>query len=95
MGDDLISIKVLIGGRSYPLRINWKNEEQVRKAAKLINKKLEKYMDLVSFKDNQDLLAFVALDFAVDSLKLEYKATDHESELNDIVADLENLLKNQ
>ena len=94
MGDDLISIKVLIGGRSYPLRVNWKNEEQVRKAAKLINTKLEKYMDTVSFKDHQDLLAFVALDFAVDSLKLENRASGSESELSSIVADLEHLLKN-
>lgn len=94
MGNDLISIKVLIGGRSYPLRITLNSEEQVRKAAKLINTKLENYMDKVSFKDNQDLLAFVALDFAVDSLKLENRALGSESELDVIVADLENLLKN-
>lgn len=92
MEGDLISIKVLIGGRSYPLRIHWKNEEQVRKAAKLINTRLEKYMDKVSFKDHQDLLAFVALDFAVDSLKLEHKAIGNESEIATIVADLESLL---
>lgn len=92
MEGDLISIKVNIGGRSYPLRVHWKNEEQVRKAAKLINTKLENYMDKVSYKDHQDLLAFVALDFAVESIKLENKASGNESELANIVADLENLL---
>ena len=94
MEDEPISIKVIIGGRPYPLRISWKNEEQVRKAAKLINEKLEKYMDKVAYRDYQDLLAIVALDYAIDSLKLEHKAVDDKSELSNIIAHIELLLKN-
>lgn len=93
MDNEPISIKVNIGGRPYPLRISWKNEEQVRKAAKLINKKLDEYMEKVSYRDYQDLLAIAALDFAIESLKLENVVQDNDSDVYATLDNLEKLLK--
>jgi cell division protein ZapA len=92
MDNEPISIKVNIGGRPYPLRISWKNEEQVRKAAKLINKKLEEYMEKVSYRDHQDLLAITALDYAIDSLNYENAVHDKDADVYATLESLEKLL---
>lgn len=92
--DEPISIKLTIGGRIYPLRISWKNEEQVRKSAKLINEKLEIYREKVSYRDEQDLLAFLALDYAINESKTEVKVNTKDSHLSDVLKDIEDLLKN-
>lgn len=66
-GND-ISIKVNIGDRVYPLRIQAKEEEYVRKAAKLLNEKMGFFNSNFSVKDKIDGLAMAALEFAVDAL---------------------------
>lgn len=63
-----ISIKVNIGDRVYPLRIQATEEEYVRKAAKLLNEKMVFFNNNFSVKDKIDGLAMAALEFAVDSL---------------------------
>lgn len=63
-----ISIKVNIGDRVYPLRIQAKEEEYVRKAAKLLNEKMGFFNSNFSVKDKIDGLAMAALEFAVDAL---------------------------
>lgn len=66
-----ISIKVTIGDRQYPLKIDSREEEFVRKAAKLINEKAKFYQDNFSVKDKQDSLAMAALEFASELLTLQ------------------------
>ncbi|MFT5723136.1 MAG: cell division protein ZapA (FtsZ GTPase activity inhibitor) [Bacteroidia bacterium] len=61
-----ISIKVTIGDRQYPLKIDVAEEETVRKAAKLINEKSKFYQENFSVKDKQDSLAMAALEFATE-----------------------------
>lgn len=68
MAIDDISIKINIGDRVYPLRIKAKEEEYVRKAAKLLNEKMGFFNSNFSVKDKIDGLAMAALEFAVDSL---------------------------
>ncbi|MBO6516189.1 MAG: cell division protein ZapA [Bacteroidia bacterium] len=67
---DEISIKVTIGDRQYPLKIDPAEEEFVRKAAKLINEKAKFYQENFSVKDKQDSLALAALEFASDVLSI-------------------------
>tara|TARA_B100000900_G_C20451826_1_gene663480 strand:- start:370 stop:645 length:276 start_codon:yes stop_codon:yes gene_type:complete len=62
-----LSIKVTIGGRSYPLTINREEEEKVRKAAFEINKCIKELKSNYAVVDMQDLLAMTALQFANDS----------------------------
>ena len=59
-----LSIKLNIANRIYPLSIDRKDEESVRKAAKMIEDSIKDYEDNFSVRDKQDLLAMTALQFA-------------------------------
>ena len=41
--DDKLSININIADRLYPLRVDRKEEEDIRKAAKIINEKVVQY----------------------------------------------------
>jgi len=65
-------ITISIADRPYRLAINnEKEEENVRKAAVLINEKLKEYSTHYAFKDKQDLLAMVVLQFAAKVMDIE------------------------
>lgn len=66
-----ISIKVTIGDRQYPLKIDAAEEEFVRSAAKLINEKAKFYQENFQVKDKQDSLAMAALFFASEMLSTQ------------------------
>lgn len=70
-----ISIKVTIGDRQYPLKIDSSEEEFVRSAAKLINEKAKFYQESFSVKDKQDSLAMAALEFATEMLSANHEKT--------------------
>ena len=76
---DKLSIKVSVAGRIYPLAIERDEEENVRKAVKLINEKVSDFEKNFDIKDRQDLLAMVSLNFvpqyleAKDSLQKDDK----------------------
>jgi len=69
--DDKLSIRVNVADRYYPLRIDRKDEEHIRKAAKLINDKLLQYKQRYTDKDVQDFLAMVALQYVIKLLEQE------------------------
>lgn len=66
--DDL-SIKVQIGGRTYPLTIDRNEEEIIRKAAKRVDETLARFQQNYAVRDKQDLLAMTALQMATHALK--------------------------
>lgn len=61
-----ISIKVNIADRHYPIRVKPEEEEQVRKAAKLINDRAKVYSESFSVRDKQDVLSMCALELATE-----------------------------
>lgn len=66
---DSLSIKVNIGGRVYPLTIDPKEEESIRKAAETINNNIKELQDNYAVRDTQDLLAMTALQYATTVTK--------------------------
>ena len=64
-----LSIKVVIGGRTYPLTINRNDEEKIRKAVSEIEKNVKDLKNNYAVVDMQDLLAMTALEYATDSVK--------------------------
>lgn len=81
MREQLIS--VIIAERPYRLSIKSENEEQMfRNAARLINEKMNDYGSNFAFRDKQDLLAMVTLQFAVEFLQLEGVARNKEQILD-------------
>ena len=63
-----LSIKVVIGGRTYPLTIDRSEEEKNRKAVSEIEKNVKDLKNNYAVVDMQDLLAMTALEYATDSV---------------------------
>jgi len=69
--DDKLSINIIIADRSYPLRIERKEEEGIRKATKIINDKVAQYKQKYVSKDSQDCLAMATLQFVIQKFDTE------------------------
>ncbi len=76
MSDNKLSIRINIADRYYPLKIASKDEEKIRRAAKMINDKILQYKQRYADKDTQDFLAMAALQYVI-------KVIDYEEELED------------
>lgn len=74
--DDKLSIRVNVADRYYPLKIEKDDEENIRKAAKLINDKVLMYKQRYADKDTQDFLAMAALQFVIQLIEQEDRETD-------------------
>jgi hypothetical protein len=95
--EDKLSIKVNLVDRYYPLKIDGKDEERIRKAAKLINERVLQYKQRYSDKDTQDFLAMAALQFVIKNLEIEELANDQPliSQLSEINSELEEYLEKE
>jgi len=73
MMEEKLSIKVNVADRYYPLKIERKDEEKIRRAARLINDKVLQYKQRYTDKDIQDFLAMAALQFVIKITEQEEK----------------------
>lgn len=90
MRDQLIS--VIIAERPYRLTVGSEGEEELfRKASKLVEEKMQEYARSYAFRDKQDLLAMVSLQFAVDYLRLDNTANNQDVMLEKLM-DVDRLL---
>ncbi len=71
-----LSINISINGRIYPLRIDRRQEEKYRKAAKMINDIVLEYKKKYVNQDAQDHLAMTAFQLVLKSLEIEEKADE-------------------
>ncbi|WP_343485813.1 cell division protein ZapA [Allomuricauda sp. d1] len=62
--EEKLKIKLSIADRVYPLTIDPKQEEGLRKAAKNIEHLVKKFEQNYAVRDKQDVLAMCALQFA-------------------------------
>jgi len=95
--DEKLSIRVNIGERFYPLKIERNEEEKIRKAAKTINDKLLQYKQKYAEKDIQDFLAMVSLQYVTKVLESEMEKEDSSilEEIKDLNEGVEEYLQNQ
>jgi cell division protein ZapA (FtsZ GTPase activity inhibitor) len=89
------SINVMIADRTYKLTIEKQEEEIVRKAAKLINDKIKEFASNYAFKDKQDLLAMIALQYTSSALNYENSKTYNNTLLKDKLIELDLILDKQ
>jgi len=90
--EEKLKIKLSIADRVYPLTIDPKQEEGLRKAAKNIDQLAKKFEQNYAVRDKQDVLAMCALQFAskieqsgiseAENIKL---ASERLKALNDLV----------
>ncbi|MDR3712785.1 MAG: cell division protein ZapA [Puia sp.] len=64
---DLIPINVVIGDRTYRIKIEPADEEVVRKTLKTINDKIVEFKTLFAGRDMQDYVAMVLLWYATQA----------------------------
>ena len=95
--DNKLLIRLNVVDRYYPLKVERREEEKVRRAAKLINDKVLQYKQNYADKDSQDFLAMAALQFVIKYLESEGK-TDVSNlvvELKDLNTELEEFLSEE
>jgi len=95
MKNDKLTIRVNINERFYPLKIEAKDEEKIRKAAKNINTIIAKYRKAFNDNDGQDLLAMVALQFGKKVIDLDdnYQLSEVVNDIKALNQDLEQFIK--
>ena len=85
--DEKIPIRVVIADRIMPLKVARKDEEYVRLAARMINRRMEEFKEY-NTGEVIDRLAWAALDYTSDLVKhlknVELKDDTVESELQDL-----------
>ena len=65
---DLLTINVVIGDRTYRIKIEPQDEEVVRRTLKTINDKFIEYKTQFAGRDMQDYIAMVLLWYATQAL---------------------------
>ncbi|HET9276687.1 MAG TPA: cell division protein ZapA [Flavitalea sp.] len=92
--DALIPINVVIGDRSYRIRIEPKDEETVRGTVKIINDKIVEYKTQFAGKDMQDYVGMVVLWYATQQKAAESQPPEEISEkLNQLESLLDKTFK--
>jgi cell division protein ZapA len=85
---DKLKIKISIADRVYPLTIDPRQEEGLRKAAKSIDKLMKQFEQNYAVRDKQDVLAMCALQFAA---KVEQESLDTTEDNSLVTAKLEDM----
>jgi len=95
MTEEMLSIKVQIAERFYPLKIKRQDEEKIRQAARLINDKVLQYKQRYTDKDTQDFMAMATLQFVINLIDCEQQqnVVSLEKELGILTSELDELLK--
>jgi hypothetical protein len=91
--DQLIAATVVIGDRSYRIKIDPADEETVRRTVKIINDKVIEYKTEFAGKDMQDYIAMVLIWLATE--RTNSMDPGEEGSLNDRLNSIEKLLDNQ
>jgi cell division protein ZapA len=90
---ELIPVNIVIGDRTYRVRIESQDEEKVRKLIKQINDQILDFKTRFAGKDMQDYVAMVLLWFVTEQQNGE-SGLD-AGEISNQLKELESLLDNQ
>lgn len=69
--ENTLSVNLRIDGRKYPIKAVVQEEENLRKAEKLINERINFHLKDKKIYDRQDLYAMVLVEYVYNNLKLE------------------------
>ena len=61
-----LSIKLVIGNRSYPMKVPVEDEQKIRRIGKELNNKISEIKSEMNIEDLQDVLAMIAFKLAVE-----------------------------
>jgi cell division protein ZapA len=87
-----LSIKIKIGDREYPMRVDSAEEERLRIAGRTVNEKMKNYRDHFGIDDKQDLLAMVAFDCLVEKMRTEAVNSGLNNNISAKISDIDHLI---
>ena len=88
----IISIKIRIGDRDYPMKIDESEEETIRAAGKKLVDKLKIIKEQYNIEDKQDIFAIAAFDSLLELLKKENATNQLDAKLIDKITYLNSLI---
>ncbi len=91
-GMDEIKINVVIAERSYRMTVNKADEAKVLKAAEILNEGIKSYKQAYDYRDYQDLLSMLCLQFATLNVKYESDVAYKDQRLEQKLDELSSLL---
>ncbi len=65
--EDLLAVNLLVGDRTYRIRLKPEDEEVVRKTAKKLNEQIAQFKAQYAGKDMQDYMAMVLLSYVTET----------------------------
>ena len=83
--DELIPVSIVIGDRSYRIRILPADEEVVRKTVKTINDKIIEFKTQFAGKDMQDYVSMVLVWFATEQTSAASAGIEKDELLNKLI----------
>ncbi len=92
--NELIAVTVVIGDRSYRIKIQPSDEEVVRRTVKTINDKIIEFRTQFAGKDMQDYIAMVLAWYATEENAVVAAEVEKEN-LQDQLDTIERMLDNQ
>ena len=92
---DLIAATVVIGDRSYRIKMQARDEETVRKTVNVINDKILEYKTHFAGKDMQDYIAMVLIWLATEQNGSAAKNSALPENWQESLQSLEQLIDNQ
>jgi cell division protein ZapA (FtsZ GTPase activity inhibitor) len=90
--DNIVPVNLNIDGRKYPIKAPKHEEENLRKAALLINERIKFHLKDKKIYDKQDLYAMVMIEYVYNHLKLEDGNNNLINTLGDKLNNIENVL---
>ena len=93
--DQLIAASVVIGDRSYRIKMHPKDEETVRRTVKVINDKTLEFKTQFAGKDMQDYIAMVLIWLATEQQSSTGSADIQQNTLIERLSSIERLLDSQ
>ncbi len=91
MNEDLIPLNIVIGDRSYRIRIKPEDEEPVRETVRVINEKVIEFKTNFAGKDMQDYIAMVLVWYATEQSANTQTSINHR-DISEKLGQIEALL---
>lgn len=89
---ELIPINIVIGDRTYRVKVSPKDEEMVRKTAKVINDKVVEFKTSFAGKDMQDYISMVLIWYATQASDNKNSIANGDNPLTEDLKKIELLL---
>lgn len=92
--NDRFVIQLLIGNQMYPITVTRDKEEVFRKAARLINEKLNRYQSTYPNQGYEKYMSVVLLDIAVNLLQSEERldTAPYDAAIKQLTGEIEEVL---